>query len=152
VSLRLPELCLTRLRTIAAGLTTDAFSDFVVGHGELWCARLFAASMRLKGQNCKMLDARDVLVVQPTSDGQSVDVDYDASEANLDKWAQKHGDVDVIIGTGFIARDKNKQVCLTYGSPALFVLVARLAGDPLFLDACCAARCPFLDLGWDTHS
>jgi aspartokinase len=96
--------------TAAAGLTTDAFSDFVVGHGELWCARLFAASMRLKGHNAKMLDARDVLVVEPTSDGQSVDVDYEASERNLDKWAEEHGDVDVIIGTGFIARDTKKQV------------------------------------------
>lgn len=71
---------------------------------------MFAASMRLKGHNCEMLDAREVLVVEPTSDGQSVDVDYAASEANLDKWAQKHGDVDIIIGTGFIARDTNKQV------------------------------------------
>ena len=66
--------------------------------------------MRLKGHNAARLDARDVLVVEPTSDGQSVDVDYDASEANLDKWAQKHGNVDVIIGTGFIARDSKKQV------------------------------------------
>ena len=26
----------------AAGMSTDAFSDFVVGHGELWSGRLFA--------------------------------------------------------------------------------------------------------------
>jgi bifunctional aspartokinase / homoserine dehydrogenase 1 len=95
----------------AAGLATEAFSDFVVGHGELWCARLFAASMRLKGHHARMLDARDVLVVDPTSDGQSVDVDYDASNKNLDNWAAEHGDADIIVGTGFIARDTKKQVC-----------------------------------------
>lgn len=81
-----------------------------MGHGELWCARLFAASMRLKGHKAMMLDAREVLVVDPTPDGQSVDVEYEASEANLDKWASINGDPDVIIATGFIARDKQKQV------------------------------------------
>eukprot|EP00892_Ulva_mutabilis_P007158 jgi/Ulvmu1/4814/UM020_0099.1 len=93
-----------------AGLATEAFSDFVVGHGELWCARLFAASLRIKGHKAVMLDARDVLVVDPTPDGQSVDVDYEASEAGLDRWASVNGDPDIIIATGFIARDMQKQV------------------------------------------
>lgn len=96
--------------TSAAGLATEAFSDFVVGHGELWCARLFAASMRLKGHKAAMMDAREVLVVDPTPDGQSVDVDYETSESNLDKWASVNGDPDIIIATGFIARDTENQV------------------------------------------
>jgi len=32
-----------------------------------------------------------VLVVTPTADGNSVDVDYDASNARLDAWAGRHG-------------------------------------------------------------
>lgn len=66
--------------------------------------------MRLKGHKALMLDAREVLVVDPTPDGQSVDVDYDTSESNLDKWASANGDPDIIIATGFIARDTENQV------------------------------------------
>ena len=32
-----------------AGTSTQAFADFVVGHGELWTARLCAATIRCKG-------------------------------------------------------------------------------------------------------
>jgi len=32
-----------------------------------------------------------VLVVTPTADGNSVDVDYEASNARLDAWAGRHG-------------------------------------------------------------
>lgn len=70
---------------------TEAFSDFVVGHGELWCARLLAASLAKSGVPVAFMDTRDVLVVTPTSDGNSVDVDYEASNARLDAWARKHG-------------------------------------------------------------
>lgn len=33
----------------AAGIATDAFVDFVVGHGELWSAQLLAATIRQVG-------------------------------------------------------------------------------------------------------
>ena len=32
-----------------------------------------------------------VLVVTPTADGNSVDVDYDMSNQRLDAWAARHG-------------------------------------------------------------
>ena len=32
-----------------------------------------------------------MLVVEPTADGNSVDVDYEVSDARLDAWAQRHG-------------------------------------------------------------
>ncbi len=32
-----------------------------------------------------------VLVVTPTADGNSVDVDYEASNQRLDAWAARHG-------------------------------------------------------------
>ena len=75
----------------AAGMVTEAFSDFVVGHGELWCAQLFDATLRKMGVNSRFMDTRDVLVVTATSDGNSVDVEYEDSNARLDKWAQKNG-------------------------------------------------------------
>eukprot|EP00889_Picochlorum_renovo_P003951 jgi/Picre1/30981/NNA_006339.t1 len=56
------------------------------------------------------MDARDVLVVSPTTDGLSVDVHYNKSDANLDAWCGKHGVPDVIIATGFIAKTPAGQV------------------------------------------
>jgi len=72
-------------------MVTEAFSDFVVGHGELWCAQLFNATLQKMGVNSAFMDSRDVLVVTATSDGNSVDVEYEDSNERLDRWAQKHG-------------------------------------------------------------
>lgn len=46
-----------------------------------------------------------MLVVQPTTDGASVDVLYETSNGRLDTWCDKHGVPDVVIATGFIARN-----------------------------------------------
>lgn len=54
-----------------------------------------------KGLPCVWMDARDVLVVTPTSK-QHVDPDYEASEVKLYKWYQRFPS-DTIIATGFIA-------------------------------------------------
>ena len=43
--------------------------------------------------------------VRPTSDGNSVDVEYELSNAKLDAWADKHGAPSIIVATGFIAKD-----------------------------------------------
>ena len=68
----------------------SAFADYVVGHGELWSARLLAAALRARcGADAGVLDAREVLVVTPTPDGTSVDVEYGPSEAALDAWGAK---------------------------------------------------------------
>ena len=75
----------------------DAFTDFVVGHGELWSALLFAATLRRLGVDAGFMDTREVLLVHPTSDGDSVDVDYAASNAGLDEWAHKHGTPQVLL-------------------------------------------------------
>ena len=74
----------------AAGMVTDAFSDFVVGHGELWCANLFASTIQQQGIPCKFMDTRQVLTVT-SPDGKIVDVEYEVSDANLDTWARKNG-------------------------------------------------------------
>lgn len=44
-------------------MATDAFEEFVVGHGELWCAQLTAAKCRQLGAECSFMDTREVLVV-----------------------------------------------------------------------------------------
>lgn len=88
-----------------AGMSTDAFEEFVVGHGELWCAQLLAAKCGQLGADAAFMDTRDILVVTPTSDGNSVDVQYDISNKKLDLWAAKHGTPSIIIATGFIAKN-----------------------------------------------
>jgi bifunctional aspartokinase / homoserine dehydrogenase 1 len=87
-----------------AGTCVTAYEEYIVGHGELWCARLLTAKCRQVGLNAGFMDARDVLVVSPTPDDLSVDVHYDASDKNLDSWFQTYGAYDVIIATGFIAK------------------------------------------------
>eukprot|EP00271_Cylindrocystis_brebissonii_P004896 TRINITY_DN16821_c0_g1_i1.p1 TRINITY_DN16821_c0_g1~~TRINITY_DN16821_c0_g1_i1.p1 ORF type:complete len:958 (-),score=174.47 TRINITY_DN16821_c0_g1_i1:780-3653(-) len=86
-----------------AGNATDTFSDFVVGHGELWSAQILAAAVRKEsGGPCAFLDARDVLVVSPSSPTQ-VDPDYEVSGQKLEQWYERTS-ADCIVATGFIAR------------------------------------------------
>lgn len=92
-----------------AGMSTDAFEEFVVGHGELWCAQLMASKCRQLGGDAAFMDTREVLVVTPTSDGGSVDVQYEASNGKLDAWVGRHGVPAIIIATGFIAKNPQGQ-------------------------------------------
>jgi aspartokinase/homoserine dehydrogenase 1 len=95
-------VCLSRA---PAGMSTDAFADFVVGHGELWSAQLFAATCRLQGADAVFMDTREVLVVTPTSDGSSVDLDEEVSNRKLDEWFKAHGNHKIVVATGFIAKN-----------------------------------------------
>ncbi|KAH0878983.1 hypothetical protein HID58_066377 [Brassica napus] len=85
-----------------AGHATESFSDFVVGHGELWSAQMLAAVVRKSGLDCTWMDARDVLVVVPNSSSQ-VDPDFAESEKRLEKWFSQNSAGKIIIATGFIA-------------------------------------------------
>ncbi|GIL88501.1 hypothetical protein Vretimale_15367 [Volvox reticuliferus] len=89
-----------------AGMSTDAFSDFVVGHGELWSGRLFALCCRQLGADVAFMDTRDVLVVTPTSDGGSVDLDEQLSNGRMDDWFKANGPCKLVVATGFIARSR----------------------------------------------
>ncbi|KAL0351256.1 UNVERIFIED_CONTAM: Bifunctional aspartokinase/homoserine dehydrogenase, chloroplastic [Sesamum calycinum] len=84
-----------------AGHATESFSDFVVGHGELWSAQLLSAVVRKSGLGCTCMDTREVLVVNPTSSNQ-VDPDYVESSRRLKKWYSENSS-DIIVATGFIA-------------------------------------------------
>lgn len=104
----LDRLCLdinnlkAMLRAIfIAGHATESFTDFVVGHGELWSAQLLSAVVRKSGLECKCMDTRDVLIVNPTSSNQ-VDPDYLESSRRLEKWYSENP-CGTIIATGFIA-------------------------------------------------
>jgi aspartokinase/homoserine dehydrogenase 1 len=92
-------------------MATDAFVDFVVGHGELWSAQLLAATCKQMGADVAFMDTRDVLVVTPTSDGTSVDLDEEASNKKLDAWFKQHGNHKLVIATGFIAKNQKCVGC-----------------------------------------
>ncbi|KAL6977741.1 Bifunctional aspartokinase/homoserine dehydrogenase 1, chloroplastic [Sarracenia purpurea var. burkii] len=84
-----------------AGHATESFTEFVVGHGELWSAQMLASLVKKKGIDCNWMDAREVLVVNPTGSNQ-VDPDYLESEKRLEKWFSQNSSK-TIIATGFIA-------------------------------------------------
>eukprot|EP00252_Welwitschia_mirabilis_P006391 TRINITY_DN1726_c0_g1_i1.p1 TRINITY_DN1726_c0_g1~~TRINITY_DN1726_c0_g1_i1.p1 ORF type:complete len:926 (+),score=192.42 TRINITY_DN1726_c0_g1_i1:128-2905(+) len=88
-----------------AGHATESFSDFVVGHGEVWSAQILTAIVRKSSLPCVWMDTREVLIVNPTSSNQA-DPDYIASEENLKKWYAQNP-ADTIIATGFIASTKD---------------------------------------------
>jgi len=88
-----------------AGMSNESFSDFVVGHGELWSARLFYLLCKQQGADVAFMDTRDVLVVTPTSDGTSVDLNEEVSKKKLQEWTELNGKRKLIVATGFIAKN-----------------------------------------------
>uniref|UniRef100_A0A5B6ZUG9 ACT domain-containing protein n=1 Tax=Davidia involucrata TaxID=16924 RepID=A0A5B6ZUG9_DAVIN len=84
-----------------AGHATESFTDFVVGHGELWSAQMLSSVIRKNGMDCNWMDTRDVLIVNPSGPNQ-VDPNYLESEKRLEKWFS-HNPSKTIIATGFIA-------------------------------------------------
>jgi len=94
--------------------TSERFRDFVIGQGELWSAQLLWALLRSRGRNCSWLDARDVLVARrPSYEGAQKIVDWNESHRLLDGW-RKSNPTDVVVATGFIARDE-EGVPITFG-------------------------------------
>ncbi|KAF2284410.1 hypothetical protein GH714_021573 [Hevea brasiliensis] len=72
-----------------AGHATESFSDFIVGHGELWSAQMLSYVVRKSGLDCKWMDTREVLIVNPTSSNQ-VDPDFVESEKRLEEWFSRN--------------------------------------------------------------
>lgn len=53
--------------------------------------------------------------MRPTADGNSVDLEYEASNEKLDRWAETHGAPPIIVATGFIAKDpKVAFICMPF--------------------------------------
>ncbi|MEL1264808.1 bifunctional aspartate kinase/homoserine dehydrogenase I [Pseudoxanthomonas putridarboris] len=81
--------------------------DRVQGLGEVLSARLLGDYLRTLGQDCAVLDARDVLVVDRSDLG--VDVDWAISAHRLAEWRGMHPQRRV-VATGFVARDRNDRI------------------------------------------
>ena len=81
--------------------------DRVQGLGEVFSAQLLGTHLRALGEDCAVLDARDVLVVGHGELG--VDVDWDASAGRLAAWRLQHPQSRV-VATGFVARDRQDRV------------------------------------------
>lgn len=77
--------------------------DRVQGLGEVYSAQLLGSYLQSLGEDCAVLDARDVLVVDHGELG--VDVDWQASAARLADWRKAHPQRRVVV-TGFVARDR----------------------------------------------
>jgi len=81
----------------------DAIEQLVVGYGEIWSARLMTQTMRDDfHRSAAFLDAREVLVVN--QQGTKIDVCWDLTKERLKKWFYHCRWCDVLIVTGFIAR------------------------------------------------
>ncbi|RWR83943.1 Aspartate/glutamate/uridylate kinase [Cinnamomum micranthum f. kanehirae] len=91
---------INNLKAMLPGHATESFSDFVVGHGELWSAQMLSSFIK-KRMQCDWMDTRDVLIVNPSSSNE-VDPDYLESEKRLEKWFSRNP-AETIIATGFIA-------------------------------------------------
>ncbi len=76
----------------------------VQGLGEICSARLLGEYLKAQGEDCAVLDARDVLVVERSDLG--VVVDWETSAAKLSAWRERNPQSRVVI-TGFVARDSN---------------------------------------------
>ncbi|KAJ3693229.1 hypothetical protein LUZ60_008709 [Juncus effusus] len=85
-----------------AGHATESFTDFVVGHGELWSAQMLSYVIKKSGEPCSWMDTREVLIVNPTGSDQ-VDPDLAESESRMEKWFEEKAPAGTIIATGFIA-------------------------------------------------
>ena len=102
-----------------------------MGHGELWCARLFAAALsaRLRRRRGRARRAGGARGHARRPDGTSVDVEYGPSEAALDAWGAEEAaarrqeagsgsgnDANsqsrlprIVVVTGFVARTADGQ-------------------------------------------
>lgn len=83
----------------------ELITSTVVGYGEIWSARLLTQIMRLDHhRSAAFMDARDVLVVDPTGEDDRIEVCWDTTRAKLKTWFVNRKRCDVLVVTGFIAR------------------------------------------------
>ena len=81
--------------------------DRVQGLGEVCSARLLGDYLKSLGEECAVLDAREVLVVEHSDLG--VVVDWDISGQRLAQWRAKNPQRRVVV-TGFVARDHSERL------------------------------------------
>ena len=81
--------------------------DRVQGLGEVCSARLLGDYLKSRGEDCAVLDAREVLVVDHSELG--VEVDWETSASRLAGWRARHPQRRVVV-TGFVARDRQDRL------------------------------------------
>ena len=77
--------------------------DMVMGQGEIWAAEILAATLTARGLAASAMDAREVLVVEPSRARAAPTVDWKRSRERLAAWSAAHPASDVLVVTGFVA-------------------------------------------------
>lgn len=77
--------------------------DMVMGQGEIWAAEILAAILTARGLAASAMDAREVLVVEPSRARAAPTVDWKRSRERLAAWSAAHPTSDVLVVTGFVA-------------------------------------------------
>lgn len=83
------------------GTVPDTAQDLIAGYGELWSARLLGAYLRGQGHAVDVLNAREVLVVEPGRLGPVVQ--WEATRERFADWCDARA-ADLVVITGYIAR------------------------------------------------
>jgi len=90
----------------------ESIEQLIVGYGEIWSARLMTQTMRDDfHRSAAFLDAREVLVVK--QEGTKIEVCWDITKERLKKWFYHCRWCDVLIVTGFIARQLESDFPIT---------------------------------------
>jgi len=84
---------------------SDRTSELISGYGEIWSAQLLSGHLRSLGLKSTWLDARRVLVTEPSA--LSPVVDWEVSKKKLDAWLAENN-VPYLVITGFIASTKDE--------------------------------------------
>ena len=75
--------------------------DMVSGYGEVWSAQILAALLASRGARAGWMDAREVLVVEPSDAGPRVE--WERSRERLRAWTAARDWPDLLVITGFVA-------------------------------------------------
>ena len=104
---RFDELAQVLSALAVIGGLPDEVLQRVQGLGEVYSARLLGGHLQSLGEDCAVLDAREVLVVSHGELG--VDVDWELSAQRLARWRQANPQRRV-VATGFVARDAQGRI------------------------------------------
>ncbi|CPR15045.1 bifunctional aspartate kinase/homoserine dehydrogenase II [Brenneria goodwinii] len=117
---------LERLAALLDEKISDAVYAEVVGHGEIWSARLMAALLNQMDIQASWLDARDFLRAERAAQPQ---VDESRSRPLLQQFLEKHSEQRLVV-TGFICRNEADETVLLgrNGSDYSATQIGALAG------------------------
>ncbi|KEA50356.1 MULTISPECIES: bifunctional aspartate kinase/homoserine dehydrogenase II [Mangrovibacter] len=117
---------LERLAVLLDSTITDAIYAEVVGHGEVWSARLMSEVLRLQGMEAAWLDARDFMRAERAAQPQ---VNEGLSYPLLQQLLVQHPGKRIVV-TGFICRNNAGETVLLgrNGSDYSATQIGALAG------------------------